>query len=1358
MWSRRWFRRTTYVLVSGALLLGGAAWLVQRPFVTRWVTAKLDEALREETGLGLQVDGLEWHLLEGRILVNRPRLGEDLLQADRVEAVMDTSALLVGKLRILRLDVDRPRILLDAGRVGRLHLKEHPPRTSKARWEVDRVSVREGMVTVNEPSWGIPVLTSSFSVHGEGRGANRLKLFLDMLSLRVGEGPAALQGQLGCQVDIDDTVLSVSRGDLTLGKSHLGWQGRFETETEKLGSSAEGSLDLASLQRLFAPTSASLSGTATFKVQAWGQARKPLWKISLDGRGLGCESAKLHPGTLGLNASGSTAAATIHQLSWTSPDGTLDAQGTWRKGQGSHLQLHGRGVGLGPLATVSRAEFLEEAAANLEGEAFIPGDPWVRPPMDRVQLDLQVAFTRGGAPAGGATVSLHQGRLTAEDLAIRLPRFTFQGRGTGTLAKGGLRDLAGEGATDTDASVVAEILQAWRIGDKERLPAQGKNGVPKVIVHPFQMAGQTHAQAQVRWTRAGGLSLAGDCEVLQPRWHGAQADRLKTVVSIQDDELTLKGIELFKDEGQAWGELWLAFDPRPAGQDEIDMCFRASRLPVEEGLKAADLDPKVILVGGMGSGWVQIHGPYEDIRLVGGAQAEGASVYGLKIPALSGDFTLDINQEQIQVKDLRVGESLTALGQGEDAPAGLLSLVGGMDMDYGRRTWQAFLKGDLDSEQLGIPGLRFQARVESSLEGPWTQPLGTTQIPLGRVSFRGGRLFLGDQSLEGLEGSLESGQDEVSLRVGMQGKEKPLLTLEGWNTPRGFVGALDLRVGPETADTSHLATRLSRDLLQDLRAEASAEGLWNKQGLNWKGRLNQLVGTFAGFELHQDGPTSLQGDATGATVDLRLQGQSADAPLASFRASGRVPFNRTAPMGLRLEGSAELAKLKPIADHLMELDSYSLLGDLELRGSASFDLALGGPYREPTLDGTLGLVGGSMVVRGYPQGVEDLDLTLRFKGRDILLPKDDPARGLMAQGALAFWGKATWGFGGFTNYDLEARLEEFEFWDIPEGFELQGDLQASLKGSDEAGGLLKGSVQANRMLYRADINLRDLILSNALGGSSATAGLDPEDPLTRIGLDLDLQLPGEPWTFDTNLLKLQGRPAAGSAFRVKGTLARPSLQGKMEFIPGGRVTNLLPAGDIVVERGSIGFSELAQGGPQLDILGRVDVPPYVVSLQIRGNLEALEMNPTSTPALRRDEITAILIDPSLAPTIGSTASASSTLSYGLAKTSSGLLTTLALADFQERLRRTFNLDRVNVAWRPGSSGNSESTVILGKTFTFPGWQLPLVFTRTKVGEVTTLSGQGEWRFGNLVLQLGASQSGSTGLNPAFEVRHTWSPK
>jgi len=322
---------------------------------------------------------------------------------------------------------------------------------------------------------------------------------------------------------------------------------------------------------------------------------------------------------------------------------------------------------------------------------------------------------------------------------------------------------------------------------------------------------------------------------------------------------------------------------------------------------------------------------------------------------------------------------------------------------------------------------------------------------------------------------------------------------------------------------------------------------------------------------------------------------------------------------------------------------------------------------------------------------------------------------------------------------------------------LYGNLEAVLQGTKEEGGVLSGTIRARHMLYQADINLRDLILASAMGGSSSLLDYDPNDPLAHIDLDLDLVL-SQPWEFDTNLLKLQGRPMG--TFKILGTLAEPGLKGKMDILPGGRLTNLLPAGDVVLERGTIEWTNPQVRYPNLDLQGRVDVPPYVVNLGIRGNLDGLEMKQTSTPSLRQDEITAILIDPSLAPTIGSMSGPTSqtAINNGLANTGSGLETTLALANFQETLRRTLNLDRVSVAWRTGSgTGTPETSITIGKSINLFGHRTPVVLTHQQSGETTTLSGQMEWRFGNFVLLLGVSQSGTNGVAPSGEIRHTWSP-
>ena len=472
--------------------------------------------------------------------------------------------------------------------------------------------------------------------------------------------------------------------------------------------------------------------------------------------------------------------------------------------------------------------------------------------------------------------------------------------------------------------------------------------------------------------------------------------------------------------------------------------------------------------------------------------------------------------------------------------------------------------------------------------------------------------------------------------------------------------------------------------------------------------------------------------------------------------SGRLPFSAAEPLALKLAGNSNLTNLKTILDRLIQPGQYSLLADLHPAGSARFDLNLGGSLDDTTLDGSLSLQDGRLVVHSYPLSIENLDFTAKFQGRDILIPRSAPLRGTLAQGALTAWGKATWNLGGISAYELHTSLEDFQLRDLPDGLEIQGSLDATLKGSDLDGGLLSGSIWTKRTLYRTEINLSDLILANALAGTQAFSTLDPSDPLARIDLDLELHL-AEPWELDTNIVKLQGRPKG--PFWIRGNLTQPGLKGRMELLPGGRITNLFPAGDVVLERGTVEFTDPTFFNPNFDIQGQIDVQPYLVTLNISGTLDALQAKPFSSPSLRQDEIFAILIDPAAVNTVGGTpgSSTQTALTSGLAGTSSGLLTSLALANFQEQLRKTLNLDRVSVALRTGV-GAPATSITLGTSFNLLGYRTPLVFTHDKAGELTTLSGQVEWRFGDFVLHLGASQSTADTLAPSGEIRHTWSPR
>ena len=459
-----------------------------------------------------------------------------------------------------------------------------------------------------------------------------------------------------------------------------------------------------------------------------------------------------------------------------------------------------------------------------------------------------------------------------------------------------------------------------------------------------------------------------------------------------------------------------------------------------------------------------------------------------------------------------------------------------------------------------------------------------------------------------------------------------------------------------------------------------------------------------------------------------------------------------------MQGTADLAHLKTILDRFMEVDEYSLLSELTVQGTSRFDTLAHGTYLEPLLDGVVSLDQGRMNLRGY-QGAEDIQAELVLKDRTITIDEARPVRGTLAHGELKASGAIVWRPGGLDTYALKARLTNFQLRDVPDGLDLQGTLDATLTGTEE-GGLLKGRLRADRLTFQSEVKLSDLILRSALSDSGGLTGLDLDDPLERIRLDLELDL-RTPWSFDTNLLKLEGR--TDGPFQVLGTLGHPVPKGTMVFQAGGRVTNIFPAGDMVVDRGSLSFSELRALDPIINMQGSVSsIPGYTVNLDIHGTLSNLTIVPNSTPSLRQDEIVAILINPGNAANVGTAGDSSwatqGAITSGLASASSGLLTTLAFAPFQEQLRRTLGLDRVNVAVRTTSLGSTETEVTLGKSVSLLGQRSAFVISHRKTGELSITSGQVEWRFGNLILQLGASKGGGTGLNPSGEIPHTWSPK
>lgn len=1345
LWGRRWVRRISYALVGGASLISLAPWVASRPAVVRWAAARLGALVQDETGLALAIGHLEFHPLLGSAVLEDLDLGQGLLTIRRVEVQADLRAILGPTHRIFSLRIEQPHARLTEAGLSAIKLKQRPPRTGPLpQVRLDLLSLTNGVIEVPEPLRGIPALRYHFELKATGPGPNRLRVDVAGPRLEV-KGPGGWEkGRLDLNGEVSETQVGLREAYLRLGDSQVRLNGRLDLKTagrsEHLEARASGLLALAQAARWAGAARPPLTGQVDLQAGVRGTFADPAWTLTAEGQALR-PAGGLQPGDLDLRASGTGQSARLEQLRWRSPQGQLAAQGSWARGVPLQAQLQGQGLDLDALGRTLRLTEFQGVRGDLQAEVQGPQTASAMTRTDRWRATLALRLTQHGLEAGGLRANLQEGRATLDPFRLDLEALKAEGTGWADLGPRGLLRLEAEGRTEVGASQVAQALRAWKVTD-------------------LDMEGQTRAQARVRWTRAGGLELEGSGEVSHPRWHGARVDSLKAKVDIRGTELRVTGIDLVKEEGRGGGDLWLTWGPTAPGQPQIDMCYTAFRLPVAEGLKAADLGD--LPISGLGGGWVRLRGTFRQLHMNGNAQVESGQVYGINIPAASSTFDLDLDHRRLRLEDLRLAERPDLLGSLGGEPEGALALRGRADMDFKRWTWWVDLAGRLDSQLMALPGPRIQAQVEARLLGPITSPFGPLDLPEGHLSLGRGRIFFGGRSLEGLEGTVNLERGRLEGRLGMEGAARPLVEVQVRPEGPELAGRLSLVVSHDTAPTQTLARSLTDDLLEDLDLEAAVQGRWREGSLQWNGTLSRLSAQFQAFELHQASPSTLRGGAAGAEVDIALQGggrapADAAAQAASLRLSGTLPFSPAGALGLRLQGSANLAHLKTIFDRVMEVDEYSLLSELRVQGSSQFDLLARGTYAEPTLDGTLSLEKGEMHLRGY-QGVEDLQASVILQGRTLSIPEDKPMRGTLAHGDLRLSGSLLWRPGGLDAYAFKANLFNFQLRDVPEGLDLQGTLRATLEGTEE-GGLLKGRLRADRLNYHTEVKLADLILRSALSDTGGLTGLDLDDPLDRIRLDLDLDL-RSPWSFDTNLLKLEGRTEG--PFQVLGTLAHPVPKGTMVFQPGGRITNIFPAGDMVVNRGALAFSEARPLDPVISLEGSVSsIPGYTVNLDIRGTLSNLAIVPSSTPSLRQDEIVAILINPGNVANVGAAGTSSATqgaITSGLASASSGLISTLAFAPFQEQLRRTLGLDRVNVAVRTTSLGTTETEVTFGKSVNLLGQRSAFVVSHRRSGELSITSGQVEWRFGDFILQLGASKGGGAGLTPSGEIRHTWSPK
>jgi hypothetical protein len=1376
-WSHSWCRKVTYIIIPGTIIICFGEWSIQKFIVNRWLIHKVDQYSMTHYGVGLKVSKIVVNPLHSQISLHNISFGNSLFRADLIEIKLQWLSLLRTP-HIHSIYIKGTSINLDKHHLDSVYIKKHHKERTIPKFRLDYLEINNGQVCIQEEAWGIPKGNLIFQLSGKGWDVNQIYVKLHVPNFTINKHKKTLNGNLSITTNITDKKLEIAKGYIETNNNNLRFNGNFYYDSQQLKLNMIGRLDASQLQQLLPKTLNNFvinSGIVSFNANINGKASNPSWTTVINGANLKIKDMPTYSGNIKANVSGCTSTIYLNTFSWISKNGTLNATGIWGN-KHSAINLMGHNIALTPVETYTRAKFLNNTTMCFAGKLTLPPKKsnfaWTAPAIEKLKISCTGEIQKNGHNIGNLTLMADRGCIQNSTIALSLPELKCICETSGFFSKSGLSSMNGQAYIHTYANDIARMLAAWNIGKVD------KSGNPTTI----NMEGKTELQTNFNWERSKGLILNSNLDISAPRWHMARADRITGKISIEKDVLKINDLRLYKNDGTGYGNIWLSWGKVPPGSDQIDMHYRAYNIPIEEGLRAADITN--FATDGYGDGWIRLHGPFKNIVAEGQIKAQQIQALGLKIPAISTSFFLDTATGKLKLKNARVADSLEHLDTPTSAPLGPLSLYGSIDMDLNTKNWLMAMWGSVDSKILGLNQPYLQAQIETNLHSWFSTTIGSIKIPTGKIVLKNGVLTNETNTINGLEGSIDCENGEFNAQLGIAGNSVKIFRLDAkQNAIDNITGAMYINLGPESADTTKLTTNLTNGLLKDARFQLSTQGKYDQNGFHWHGYISQLNAYFNGVNLVQPYPGRLVGDMHGVDINLMLasmpstitdQTKTPDttndhdvklknndfkliASISNIGIRGRLPFSLNNPsLSVTIAGTSKLANLKSILDQIVQPSQYSMLTNLYPDGLAAFDVHLGGTMKETDLNGSLSIHDGQLTIRNNPISIDNLNVVAQFNGRDIVIPKTAPLRGTIAQGELTTWGKVTWQTKDMFHYDLHTHLDKFQLRSTSNCLDVQGSLATHIKGNTHSGGLLDGNISIDKAAYHTNLSLSDLVSNSMFNSTNNMSTIATYDDLAKIGMNLDVQLL-TPLKVDTNFIKMQWQPKG--SLSIKGNLKQPVLKGAIELLPGGLLTNFLPAGNVTLVQGNIEFTDKIPFDPYISVKGEMAISPYLLTLKISGNTSAIQMNLSSTPTLRQDQILAALLNSTTITDDNNNPGQlnQSTMSNIL---STSLMTSFALSSPQERLRQILNLDRVNLTFQTLAT-NPGYTITVGKDISLLGYHFPLIITQRRSDSVSKYSGKIEWRFGNLALRLGVSNSSSINksrLVPSGDIFYSWSPK
>jgi outer membrane protein assembly factor BamA/autotransporter translocation and assembly factor TamB len=386
---------------------------------------------------------------------------------------------------------------------------------------------------------------------------------------------------------------------------------------------------------------------------------------------------------------------------------------------------------------------------------------------------------------------------------------------------------------------------------------------------------------------------------------------------------------------------------------------------------------------------------------------------------------------------------------------------------------------------------------------------------------------------------------------------------------------------PKVAGTARVSVELAANTLtmDALRGVITADRF----------TLQNRAGTFTG-----DGPWRVRIDKGFAVIEaLALKG-----PGSRIQASGQVGLSPDGALDVTVAGAASMSLLDALVAPRVD-------------GSADVALHVGGSVGRPLLDGVVTLRDVSALSQTARLVLAGLGGQVRLRSGSI---ESVDLRGQLNGGSVAISGSVPLD-ASRDNRTLSLTARDV-FVEYPPGLRNRISADLVFSGGFDAP-TLRGTTTLLTEPYRESLPR----MAQLLAAFSQAGGADASDSaggIGRVALDVAVISP-MPMRLDNSLGLVELLPRV----RLVGTVDQPGLLGSVDILNGSRIT--LQSRTYLLADSRMDFDPEDGMVPRLHVVGTTRVGDHIITLQMTGPADAIEMSLSSDPPLPERDLQVMLL-------------------------------------------------------------------------------------------------------------------------------------